>query len=110
MTTRSARIGPLPCECPAQANGARTKAGPGSAGAGRFLHYRVRHDRVDKNGKITLRYAGVLRHLSVGHAHKGERVVALVANRDVRILSETGTLLGHYVIDPAKKYQAKRPK
>jgi len=36
--------------------------------------------------------------------------VALVANRDVRILSETGTLLGHYVIDPAKKYQAKRPK
>jgi len=54
-----------------------------------------------------VRYAGVLRHLAVGRPHKGERVLALVADRDVRVLSEEGVLLGRFVIDPAKKYQAK---
>jgi hypothetical protein len=50
-----------------------------------------------------------MRHLAVGHAHNGQRVVALAADRDVRVLSETGELLGHYVIDPTKSYQAKQP-
>lgn|GEM_PF-7087061 len=33
-------------------------------------------------------------------------MLALVAGRDVRILSEEGSLLGRFVIDPAEKYQA----
>ena len=93
---------------PTETFAARIRAAPPGAKRTPFLHYRIRNDRVDKHGKITLRYAGVLRHLGVGHAHNGSRVVALVADRDVRVLSEAGELLGHYVIDPAKKYQAKR--
>ena len=92
---------------PAEAYAARLKASPPGVPAMPFLHYRIRRDRVDNNGKITLRYAGRLRHLSIGHAHKGQRVLALVADRDVRVLSEAGELLGHYLIDPAKNYQAK---
>jgi hypothetical protein len=40
-------------------------------------------------------------------SHRRWRVVALVDDRDVRILSETGDLLGHFIIDLTKKYQAK---
>jgi transposase InsO family protein len=92
---------------PAEAHAALMKAGPAGAPSASFLHYRIRNDRVDKNGKITVRYAGVLRHLGVGHAHKGQRVLALVADRDVRVLSVEGRLLGQFHIDPAKNYQAK---
>jgi transposase InsO family protein len=92
---------------PAEAYAARLKASPPRAPEAPFLHYRIRNDRVDKNGKITLRYEGRLRHLSVGRAHKGRRVLALVADQDVRVLSDDGELLGHYRIDPAKDYQAK---
>jgi transposase InsO family protein len=94
---------------PAEAYGARSKATPPGGLTTPFLHYRLRNDRVDADGKITLRYEGALKHLGVGHGHKGERVLALVADRDVRVLSKDGELLGHYIIDPAKNYQAKLP-
>ena len=55
---------------------------------------------------MTLRYGGRLRHIGVGRAYAGRRVLLLVADRDVRVLSETGELLGHTVIDPAKNYQS----
>jgi hypothetical protein len=39
---------------------------------------RVRKDRIDKNGKVTLRHRTRLHHIGVGHAHKGKRVIMLV--------------------------------
>jgi len=89
---------------PAQAYGARTKAAP-KAPAVPLGHYRLRRDRLDQAGKVSLRYQGRLRHIGVGRAYAGHRVLLLVADRDVRVLSETGELLGHTVIDPAKGYQ-----
>jgi transposase InsO family protein len=68
-------------------------------------HFRVRHDRVDKTGCVTLRYESRLRHIGIGRAHKGRRVLLLVADRDVRILSEDGDLIRHLTIDPARDYQ-----
>jgi hypothetical protein len=56
-----------------------------------------------------VRHEGTLKHLGVGRGHKGERVLALVADSDVRVLSTAGELLGHYVIDPASDYQPKLP-
>jgi hypothetical protein len=95
---------------PAEAYGARIKASPKGTPAAPYLHYRLRKDKVDAYGKITLRYEGKLRHLGVGHAHNAQRVLVLVADRDVRVLSATtAELLGHYLIDPAKNYQAKLP-
>jgi hypothetical protein len=67
--------------------------------------FRIRHDRVDNDGKVTLRYAGVMCHLSVGRAHKGTKVMLLVADRDVRVLSSEGELLRELRIDPERKYQ-----
>ena len=48
---------------------------------------RVRHDVIDSVGKFTLRYKSKLYKICVGRAHKGKRVVVLVADRDVRVIS-----------------------
>jgi hypothetical protein len=70
-----------------------------------FSHYRIRRDRVDGTAEVTLRYEGKLIHLGVGRAHQRQRVLLLVADRDVRVLSEQGELLSHLTIDPTKRYQ-----
>jgi transposase InsO family protein len=67
--------------------------------------YRVRHDRVDKKGAVTLRFGGRLHHIGVGAAYKGWRVILLVAGRDIRILSLDGSPLRHLVLDPTRDYQ-----
>jgi transposase InsO family protein len=74
-------------------------------------HDRVRHDRVDKSGTITLRVAGQLRHIGVGRTHKGTHVILLVQDLDVRIVHAiTGELLRELTIDPSKDYQPRTPK
>ena len=92
---------------PLEAFGARDKARPSGpkivVGAG----VRVRRDRIDKGGKVTLRYGGKLRHIAVGHAHKGTRVILLIHGLDVRIISTDGELLRHLTIDPTRIYQPK---
>jgi transposase InsO family protein len=84
---------------------ARDKARPSGpriqVGAG----VRVRRDRIDKNGKVTLRHRTRLHHIGVGHAHKGKRVIMLVDGLDVRVVSEDGELLRHLTLDPSRDYQ-----
>lgn len=66
---------------------------------------RVRRDRIDKNGKVTLRHRTRLHHIGIGHAHKGKRVIMLVAGLDVRVLSSDGELLRRLTLDPSRDYQ-----
>lgn len=74
-------------------------------------HDRVRHDRVDKSGSVTLRVAGQLRHIGVGRTHARTHVILLVHDLDVRIINAiTGELLRELTIDPTKDYQAKTHK
>jgi transposase InsO family protein len=68
-------------------------------------HFRVRHDKVDKTGCVTLRHESRLLHIGIGRAHKGERVLLLVAGRDVRVVSENGELIRRLTIDPTRDYQ-----
>jgi transposase InsO family protein len=70
-------------------------------------HFRVRHDRVDKTGCVTLRYQSRLRHIGIGRAHKGQRVLLLVADRNVRVVSDDGELLRELEIDPTRDYQSR---
>ena len=88
---------------PAEVFAAKVKAHPATAVPD--THFRVRHDRVDKTGCVTLRYESRLRHLGIGRAHKGKRVLLLVADRDVRVLNEDGQLIRHLTIDPSRDYQ-----
>ncbi|MFV0462019.1 MAG: integrase core domain-containing protein [Nostocoides sp.] len=74
-------------------------------------HNRVRHDRVDKSGTITLRVHGQLRHTGVGRTHKATHVIPLVQDLDVRIANaSTGELLRELTIDTSKDYQPQTPK
>ena len=68
-------------------------------------HFRVRRDKIDKAGRVTLRYDSRLLHIGVGRAHIGTRVLLLVADLDVRIVSEDGQLLRQLTIDPSRDYQ-----
>jgi transposase InsO family protein len=89
---------------PSKAYAARAKAFP----KGPVLpagHYRQRWDRVGPAGKVTLRYQGRLHHIGVGRAHAGAKVMMLIANADVRVITTDGEFLGHLVIDPTKNYQ-----
>ena len=69
-------------------------------------HDRIRHDRVDKSGTVTLRVNGQLRHIGVGRTHKGTHVLVLVQDIDARVVdATTGELLAEFTLDPKKDYQ-----
>jgi hypothetical protein len=72
-------------------------------------HYRIRRDRIDPSGVITLRYNSRLHHIGLGRRHAGTRVLVLAADRDIRVLSEDGELLREFTLDPTRDYQ-RRPK
>jgi transposase InsO family protein len=93
---------------PATTYTARPKATP----TGRAdTHDRLRHDRVDKVGKITLRVGGRLHHIGIGRAHARTHVIMLVHNLNVRIIhATTGELLRELTINPTKDYQPQNTK
>ena len=66
---------------------------------------RVRRDRIDKVGRVTLRHRSRLHHIGVGRLHKGARVIMLIDGLDVRIVSDKGQLLRHLTLDPTRDYQ-----
>lgn len=88
---------------PFEAYGARDKARPGTPlGTTRF---RVRTDKVDATGKVTLRYDSRFVHIGVGRAHRGTPIRLYVADLDVRVVTFEGELLRHLTIDPSRRYQ-----
>jgi transposase InsO family protein len=68
------------------------------------LRFRVRHDKVDSCGRVTLRYRSQLRHIYIGRAHKGETIRMLIAEPNVRIIREDGQLLRELTLDPSRRY------
>ena len=89
---------------PATAYAARPKAVPGDRTAG--THNRVRADRIDADGKLTLRASGNLHHIGIGRTHARTRVLMLVQDLHVRVNgAATGELLRELTIDPARNYQ-----
>jgi transposase InsO family protein len=69
-------------------------------------HDRIRHDRIDDSGCVTLRVAGRLHHIGVGRTHARTRVVLLVQDLHVRVVNATtGEFLRQLVLDPTKDYQ-----
>jgi transposase InsO family protein len=90
---------------PMAAFDARPQATPSGVGHAFAAHYRIRHDRIDPSGVITLRYNSRLHHIGLGRRHAGLRVLVLVADLDVRVLTEDGELLRELILDPNRNYQ-----
>jgi transposase InsO family protein len=90
---------------PATAYAARPKAVPGDRTAD--THDRVRTDRIDNTGLVTLRHQGRLYHIGIGRPHAGTRVLLLVQDLNIRVINaDTGELLRELVLDTTKAYQA----
>ena len=95
---------------PATAYAARPKAVPGDRAAD--THDRVRTDRIDATGVVTLRHNGRLHHIGIGRAHAGTRVLLLVQDLDIRVINAgTSELLRELILNPSRDYQptGKRP-
>ena len=69
-------------------------------------HDRVRRDKIDKAGSVTLRVAGRLRHIGVGRTYARTDVILLIQDLHVTVVNAaTGEILRDLIIDPRKDYQ-----
>jgi transposase InsO family protein len=69
-------------------------------------HYRLRHDRIDAAGVITIRYNSRLHHIGLSKRLRGTHVTVLIDDRDIRVLHrDTGRLIRKLILDPTHDYQ-----
>jgi transposase InsO family protein len=89
---------------PAVVYGLLPKATPRGSTTG--THHRVRHDRIDKTGAVSLRRAGRMHHIGIGRAHAGKTVLVLIDDLNIRVIHDTtGEILRHLTLDPHRGYQ-----
>src|SRR5207237_4985417 len=97
---------------PADAYRATPKASPASNGH-QPSHYRLRYDRLDTKGKMSIRRAGRMHHLGIGTTHARKRVLALADEHTITVIElETGEVLSTHLIEPDRAYwrnQNKKP-
>lgn len=90
---------------PAAAYTSRPKAAP-STDRSTETHDRVRTDRIDKSGVVTLRHNGRLHHIGIGRTHAGTYVRLLVHDLNITVINATtGEILRELVLDPTRDYQ-----
>lgn len=90
---------------PATAYQARPKATPTGDRSG-DTHDRIRHDKIDTDGKLTLRVNGRLHHIGMGRTLARTPVIMLIQDLAVRVVdAATGELLRELTIDPRRDYQ-----
>jgi transposase InsO family protein len=88
---------------PAAAYAATDKALP--AGSTDRVHYRIRHDHVGADGKISFRRAGRMHHLGVGAKHRGKPIILIADNTTVTVVHlTTGEILATNTINPDRTY------
>jgi len=96
---------------PQAAWAARPKAIPARRGIRVSEHFRVRRDRVDADGKLTLRHNSRLHHIGVGRRWSGTKVLILARDLELRIIThDNGELIRELTLDPARDYQAQAPR
>jgi len=92
---------------PWQAYTARPKA----TASGPYIdpHCRVRHDRVDQAGTVTLRHNSRLHHIGLGRPLAGTPITLLVDDLHIRAIHRhTGELIRELTLDPARDFQPRR--
>ena len=96
---------------PEAAWNARPKAMPARQGIRVSGHFRVRRDRVDADGKLTLRHNSQLHHIGIGRRWSGTKVLILARDLELRIITQDGgELIREFTLDPSRDYQPQTPK
>ena len=92
-------------QTPAQAYNRLPKAQPMEIPIGN--DNRLRRDKVDNDGKVTLRWAGVMRKLYIGRKHRKREVILICINNNITAVNPyTGEVWGKYTLDKSKKYHS----
>src|SRR5215203_5055921 len=69
-------------------------------------HERIRHDRVDKAGSVTVRHNSRLHHIGIGRTYEGTCVILLIQNLQIRVVNAApGELLRELILDPNHDHQ-----
>jgi len=87
---------------PRESFDARDKAGPGTPVPD--VHFRVRRDIV-RSGRVSLRHNSKMHHVGVGRAFEGQRVTLMIADLEIRVVTQNGELIRQLTLDPTKDYQ-----
>jgi transposase InsO family protein len=96
---------------PLAAWNARPRAIPARQGIRVSEHFRVRRDRIDADGKLTLRYNSRLHHIGIGRRWAGTKVLILARDLELRIITQDdGELIRELTLDPARNYQPQAPR
>ncbi|GEK79494.1 hypothetical protein [Agrococcus baldri] len=67
--------------------------------------WRIRHDRVDRLGKLALRRAGRMHHLGIGIDHARTPVLILTDDTSVTVSDHTtGEVLSTHTVDSTRTY------
>jgi hypothetical protein len=90
---------------PSEAFAARPKAAPSLPTLPVPAHVRLRRDKVDIVGRITLRHDSRLHHIGLGRRFVGIRVLVLVDGLRIRVITEDGQLIRELTLDPTRDYQ-----
>ena len=97
---------------PGQAYRATPKTAPASNGHAQG-HYRLRYDRLDTKGKMSIRRAGRMHHLGIGTKHARKRIPAFADDHQITVANlTTGEVLSVHQIEPDKTHwrnQNKQP-
>jgi transposase InsO family protein len=83
-------------------------ARPKATATGPYIdpHCRVRRDRIDSGGTVTLRYNSRLHHIGLGRGLAGTPVILLVDDLHIRVIHRhTGELIRELVLDPTRDFQ-----
>jgi transposase len=89
---------------PAQAYAGRPKAVP--TGPVIPAHYRVRTDKIDAGGSVTVRHNSRLHHIGLGARLAGTPISLLIDDLHIRVIHRhTGQLIRELILDPTRDYQ-----
>jgi transposase InsO family protein len=83
-------------------------ARPKATATGPYLdpHWRIRHDRIDSSGTVTLRHNSRLHHIGLGRRLAATPVTLLVDDLRIRVIERhTGELLRELILDPTRDFQ-----
>jgi transposase InsO family protein len=90
---------------PAEVYGAREKARPCAEPIDVSGGRKLRHDKLDGKGTVTLRVNGQMHHIPCGRQFAGLRVRVLVEDLDISVIGVDGQPVRHLTLDPTKNYQ-----
>ena len=68
--------------------------------------WRIRHDRIDAGGTVTIRHKGRLHHIGIGRRWAHTPILMIVRDLHIRIIDPaTGQLIRQLQLDPTRDYQ-----